>query len=138
MIMKQFSASALALTIALSATVPALAQTAAAPAPAVVVVVPDGYTITEFATVTPEQMKGATIYDTEGNEAGKITDLIVGPDNAVTGVVTDVSGFVGIEKHNVALKPEHIHIYRNAAGELRAVAIVSKDELKEMPVHAER
>lgn len=132
----KLSASALAMSIVLATGAPLIAQTATAPA--AVVVVPDGYTITEFTTITPEQMKGATIYDSEGNEAGKITDLVIGPDNAVTGVVTDVSTFVGVEKHQVALKPEHIHVYRNAAGELRAVAVVSKDDLKAMPVHAER
>lgn len=132
----KLSASALAISLALASTVPAVAQTATAPA--AVVVVPDGYTITEFTTITPEQMKGATVYDTEGNEAGRITNLVIGPDNAVTGVVTDVSTFVGVDKHEVALKPEHIHVYRNAAGDLRAVAVVTKDELKEMPIHAER
>lgn len=132
----KLSASALAVSLALASTVPAVAQTATVPA--AVVVVPDGYTITQFTTITPEQMKGATVYDTEGNEAGKITNLVIGPDNAVTGVVTDVSTFVGVDKHEVALKPEHIHVYRNAAGELRAVVVVGKDELKEMPVHAER
>ncbi|RRH68070.1 PRC-barrel domain-containing protein [Falsigemmobacter faecalis] len=132
----KLSASALAVSLALTAAVPAIAQTATAPA--AVVVVPDGYTITEFTTITPEQMTGATIYDTEGNEVGKITNLVIGPDNAVTGMVTDVSTFVGVEKHEVDLKPEHIHVYRNAAGDLRAVAVVTREELKEMPVHTER
>jgi len=129
--------TAAAFAIAFAAGAPAFAQTAATPS-AVVVVAPEGYTIAEFASVTPEQMKGATIYDSEGNTAGTITDLIVGPDNAVTGVVSDVSGFVGMDKHHVALKPEHIHVYRNTTGELRAYVMVSKEELAGMPMHTER
>lgn len=99
----------------------------------VVVVAPEGYVLTELGTVTAEQLKGVNIYDAEDASVAEIADLEIGGDNMVTGVITDVGGFLGMGKHRILLSADQISIYKNADDDLRAYVSLSKDQLKELP-----
>lgn len=99
----------------------------------VVVAAPEGYVLTELGTVTAEQLKGVNIYDAEDASVAEIADLEIGGDNMVTGVITDVGGFLGMGKHRILLSADQISIYKNAEDDLRAYVSLTKDQLKELP-----
>lgn len=101
----------------------------------IVVSVPEGYVLTEVASMTAEQLKGVDIHDPSDKKIAEIADVVIGSDNAVTGIVTDVGGFLGMGEHRVSLSPEQVSIYKNGDDALRAYVSMSKDELKALPAY---
>ncbi|MFB9222676.1 PRC-barrel domain-containing protein [Paracoccus cavernae] len=122
-----------------SAATPAPVATDAAPvadAPVEIVIpVPEGYTLTEVGTMTADQLKGVDIYDPSDAKIAEIADVVIGSDNAVTGIVTDVGGFLGLGEHRVSLSPDQVTVYKNADNDLRAYVSMTKDELKALPAY---
>lgn len=102
-------------------------------ADSVVVVAPEGYVLTELSSVTADQLKGVTIYDAEDASVAEIADIEIGADNMVTGVITDVGGFLGMGQHRVLLSTDQISVYKNADDDLRAYVSLTKDQLKALP-----
>jgi hypothetical protein len=50
-----------------------------------------------------KQLLGKTVCNENGEEVGKIDDLIIAPDNAVSFVIIGAGGFVGLKRHQVAI-----------------------------------
>ena len=46
---------------------------------------------------------GKTVYNDSGEKVGKVDDLIIAPDRAVSYLIIGVGGFVGIGRHDVAI-----------------------------------
>lgn len=99
----------------------------------VAIVVPEGYTMTELTSVTADQLKGVDIYDQTDAKIAEIADLVIGSDDKVTGIVTDVGGFLGMGEHRISLGPDQVAIYKNADNDIRAYVSMTKDELKALP-----
>ncbi|WP_041527353.1 PRC-barrel domain-containing protein [Paracoccus aminophilus] len=99
----------------------------------VVIVVPEGYVLTELTSVTSDQLKGVNVYDQHDSKIAEIADVVIGADSKVTGVITDVGGFLGIGEHRVSLSPEQVKVYKNSKNDIRAYVSMSKDELKALP-----
>ncbi len=99
--------------------------------------VPDGYTVAAPGAVTGDQMKGVNIYDTTGANVAEISDVELGAGGAVTAIITDVGGFLGIGAKRVALTPEQLIIYKNADGKMRAYVTATKDQLNALPEYTE-
>ena len=142
--MRKLLVSSIALSAAMMLSTQAFAQDATAggqtavvetPAATVVITAPEGYSILGFDTVTAEQLTGARVYDAEGHDVAEIADIVLGAENAVSGVVTDVGGFLGIGEHRVLLNPDQVQIYTNADGDTRAYVTLTKDELKALPAY---
>jgi len=88
---------------------------------AVLVLVPGGYAAAQVAGstrlgVAMEEMKavalgwsvkkqilGQYVYNVQNQRVGKIDDLIIAPDTAVSFVIIGAGGFVGIGRHDVAI-----------------------------------
>lgn len=138
------------LTATLMATAPvmtgfAMAQTAETPAaattetmavttaPIAIVGLPDGYVFVESAMVTGDELKGVDLYDTAGDKIAKVEDIVIGPDDKLTGVLVDVGGFLGLGAHKVELKPDQLQVYQNDKKDMRAYTALTKDELKALP-----
>ena len=111
-------------------TVPAAPVTTAAPA----IVAPEGYSAVEFTTVTADELKGVDIYDATDSSVAEVADLVIDGTGKVTGIVTDVGGFLGMGEHRISLTPEQVSFYRNADGDLRGYVSLTKDQLKALPV----
>jgi hypothetical protein len=50
-----------------------------------------------------KQILGKTVYNQDGEQVGKIDDLIVGPGSTVSTVIVGAGGFVGLNRHQVAI-----------------------------------
>ena len=99
----------LTLTTALLA-VPALAALMAGPSAQAQIAgtTTVGIEVTNVEVVTAgwsakKQILGKTVYNQDGEQVGKIDDLIVGPGSTVSTVIVGAGGFVGLNRHQVAI-----------------------------------
>ena len=76
-----------------------------------------------------KSLLGKTIYNEAGQSVGKVEDLIVSPDRNVTYVIVGAGGFVGIDRHDVAVPVSQI---RDTSGKL-VMAGATKETIKSMP-----
>ncbi len=74
-------------------------------------------------------LMGKTVYNEAGQKVGKVEDLIISPDKAVSYVIVGAGGFVGIGRHDVAIPITQI---QDQAGKL-VMAGATKDMIKGMP-----
>lgn len=69
----------------------------------------------------------------EGVESvGKVSDLVLGPDNKIVGVIVDVGGFLGVAAKPVGLSWASLSEEQND-GELMLRTSLSRAELEEAP-----
>jgi hypothetical protein len=71
-----------------------------------------------------KQLLGKTVRNENGDEVGKIDDLIIAPDNAVSFVIIGAGGFVGLKRHQVAIPAARLAEHDGAfvlAGATKAV-----------------
>jgi len=50
-----------------------------------------------------KQILGQYVYNEQNQRVGKIDDLIIAPDTAVSFVIVGAGGFVGLGRHDVAI-----------------------------------
>jgi sporulation protein YlmC with PRC-barrel domain len=77
-------------------------------------------------------LMGKTIYNDTGAKVGKVEDLIISPDKALTYVIVGAGGFVGIGRHDVAITVSQI---QDEGGKL-VMPGATKDMIKAMPEFA--
>lgn len=90
--------------------------------------------VTESTTFTPgwsvkKTLMGKLIYNDAGVKVGKVEDLIVSPDKNVSFVIVGAGGFVGIDRHDVAIAVSQI---QNKGGKL-LLAGATPETIKALP-----
>ena len=50
-----------------------------------------------------KQVIGHDVYNEDNEKVGKVDDLIITPDNAVSFAIVGTGGFVGVKRHHVAI-----------------------------------
>ena len=50
-----------------------------------------------------KQVLGQAVYNEQNQRVGKIDDLIIAPDTAISFVIVGAGGFVGVGRHDVAI-----------------------------------
>ena len=101
---KPLSVIAFALSVSILG-IPAHAQSAQ-PDAVVIFVVPDSDT----GFSAKKAFLGKAVYSDEKKKIGTITDLIIAPDTSVAYVVVGAGGFVGMGRHNVAVKTSALRV----------------------------
>jgi sporulation protein YlmC with PRC-barrel domain len=76
------------------------------------------------------QVLGKTIYNDSGDGIGKVDDIIVAPDKAVSYAIIGVGGFLGVGRHDVAIPVGQLK--QQSDGKF-VLAGATKDALKAMP-----
>ena len=110
---------------------------AAAPAPAQPPVAGGsvlGVSVTELATVVngwsvTKQIIGKDVYNDKGEKVGKVEDLIVSPEKAISYAIIGAGGFLGIDRHDVAIPVNH---FKMVEGKITLPG-ATKDAIKAMP-----
>jgi sporulation protein YlmC with PRC-barrel domain len=95
---------------------------------------PLGIAVTELSVVTTgwsakRQILGQTVYNDSNEKVGKVDDIIVAPDKAISYAIVGAGGFLGLGKHDVAIP---VNQFKADDGKL-VLAGASKDVLKAMP-----
>src|SRR5215813_7050968 len=70
-------------------------------------------------TVLASVLRGASVYGPEGSSIGSITDLIVGTDGKIDGVVIGVGGFLGVGERDVGVKWDKIQLHPEGSDKVR-------------------
>ena len=75
------------------------------------------------------QVLGKTVYNDSGDGIGKVDDIIVAPDKAVSYAIIGAGGFLGMGRHDVAIPVGQL---KQTDGKF-VLAGATKDALKAMP-----
>ena len=90
----------------------------------------------ERGQLTAEELEGVSVYGTEEDRLGEISDLVLSDDGKITEVIVDVGGFLGIGEKPVALPFEDLELRRSddegMTGGLRATTGYTSEELEGM------
>jgi sporulation protein YlmC with PRC-barrel domain len=94
-----------------------------------------GVAVAELREVTAgwsakRQVLGKTIYNDSGDGIGKVDDIIVAPDKAVSYAIIGAGGFLGVGRHDVAIPVGQLK--QQSDGKF-VLAGATKDALKAMP-----
>jgi sporulation protein YlmC with PRC-barrel domain len=76
------------------------------------------------------QVLGKTVFNDGGDRIGKVDDIIVAPDKAVSYAIIGAGGFLGVGRHDVAIPVSQIK--QQSDGKFM-LAGATKDALKAMP-----
>jgi sporulation protein YlmC with PRC-barrel domain len=76
------------------------------------------------------QVLGKTVYNDGGDVIGKVDDIIVAPDKAVSYAIIGAGGFLGMGKHDVAIPVSQM---KEASDGKFILPGATKDALKAMP-----
>lgn len=71
-----------------------------------------GVSVEELRTVAvgwsaKKDILGKTVFNESNQKVGTIDDIIVAPDSAVSYAIVGAGGFVGLDRHNVAIPVRH-------------------------------
>src|SRR6476660_10520456 len=93
-----------------------------------------GVAVAELRDVTTgwsakRQVLGKTVYNDSGDGIGKVDDIIVSPDKAVSYAIIGAGGFLGVGRHDVAIPVSQI---KQSDGKL-VLTGATKDAIKAMP-----
>ena len=69
------------------------------------------------------------VYNSNNEKVGKVEDLIIAPDKAVSYAIVGVGGFLGIDRHDVAIPAGQLKI----EGDKLILPGATKEALKELP-----
>jgi sporulation protein YlmC with PRC-barrel domain len=93
-----------------------------------------GVAVAELRDVTTgwsarRHVLGRTVYNDSGDAVGKVDDLIVAPDKAVSYAIIGAGGFLGVGRHDVAVPVSQL---KESDGKL-VLAGATKEALKAIP-----
>ena len=93
-----------------------------------------GVTYAELRDVTTgwsakRQVLGKTVYNDKGEKIGKVDDIIVAPDKAVSYAIIGAGGFLGMGRHDVAIPVSQL----KETDQKFILAGGTKDAIKAMP-----
>src|ERR1700740_3442847 len=126
----------------LIASLPALAQTGQAPSTGS----PTAQLTQQQAVITNQdesqvrvyRLIGSKVVGADGQEIGKVDDLLLDRDQKLAGVIVSVGGFLGVGSKSVALPADRVDISQ-AYGDQRVVKIdATKEELAAAPAFRTR
>lgn len=93
-----------------------------------------GVTATEVQAVATgwslkKSVLGKSVYNEDGKAVGKIDDVIVAPDKAVSYAIIGAGGFLGMGKHDVAIPVNQFRVENNKI----MLPGATKEALKALP-----
>ena len=93
-----------------------------------------GVTVTELTNVVngwsvKKKILGKHIYNDTKQKIGKVDDIIIGPDRAVTYAIIGAGGFLGIDKNDVAIPIKQLKVEDGKF----ILQGATKETLKKMP-----
>jgi sporulation protein YlmC with PRC-barrel domain len=93
-----------------------------------------GVAVTEIAVVAngwsaKKQILGHDVYNDKNEKVGKVYDIIIAPDKAVSYGIIAAGGFLGLDRHDVAIPANQFKMQ----GSKIVLPGATKDAIKAMP-----
>jgi sporulation protein YlmC with PRC-barrel domain len=86
---------------------------------------------TDSVTVTDWYKQ--SVYDPNNNKIGEVMDVLVDKTGKVTSLIVGVGGFLGVDKKDVAVPFDAVHVTNKDNNKWYLVMNTTKDELKSAP-----
>ena len=86
---------------------------------------------TDSVTVTDWYKQ--SVYDPSNNKIGEVMDVLVDKSGKVTSLIVGVGGFLGVDKKDVAVPFDAVHVTSKDNNKWYLVMNTTKDELKNAP-----
>ncbi|MCO8146647.1 PRC-barrel domain-containing protein [Rhodovulum tesquicola] len=94
----------------------------------------DGYNLVDATRVTTEMLVGATVYDPSDTSVGTVEKLVLDADGAITNLIIDFGGFLGIGSHQVSVRFDDLTIFSNdRATDMRIYVDATKKQIEALP-----
>lgn len=94
----------------------------------------EGYSQVEATEISSEMLVGQSVYDVSDDSVGTVDDLIMDDAGAVTNVIVDFGGFLGIGSSQVSLGYDELTILANAENDdLRVYVDATKEQIQNLP-----
>jgi sporulation protein YlmC with PRC-barrel domain len=93
-----------------------------------------GVTVNEIVLVAKgwsakKQILGKAVYNDKNQKIGKVDDLLIAPDSAVSYAIIGAGGFLGIDRHDVAIPAKQFKIEKGKI----TLQGATKEVIKAMP-----
>jgi sporulation protein YlmC with PRC-barrel domain len=86
---------------------------------------------TDSVTVTDWYKQ--SVYDPSNNKIGEVMDVLVDKSGKVTSLIVGVGGFLGVDKKDVAVPFDAVHVTSKDNNKWYLVMNTTKDQLKSAP-----
>jgi sporulation protein YlmC with PRC-barrel domain len=111
-----------------------VAATTGSTAPARPTMTRDGYDLVDATRVTSDMLVGATVYDPSDTSVGTVKELVLNADGAITNVIIDFGGFLGMGSHQVSVRFDDLTILSNdRATDMRIYVDATKEQIQSLP-----
>ncbi|MGY6633170.1 MAG: PRC-barrel domain-containing protein [Alkalilacustris sp.] len=94
----------------------------------------DGYNLVDATRVTTDMLVGATVYDPSDTSVGTVEELVLDADGAITNVIIDFGGFLGMGSHQVSVRFDDLTILSNdRATDMRIYVDATREQIQSLP-----
>ena len=95
--------------------------------------VPADHIVTTMENMSVETLMGAELRNPENEDIAEISDITIGADGVVNGVVADIGGFLGIGVRQVLIDPKALSFYNAPNADLVAYVSMTREQLEALP-----
>lgn len=96
---------------------------------------PEAMVDVDIAEIEAEALTGARVYDQNDKWIGEISEVLIGADGAVSEVVIDIGGFLGIGEKPVALGFDSLSVRSDGDASYTVYVTFTEAELEAMPTY---
>ena len=99
----------------------------------------DGYAQIEARDVSTEMLIGKSVYDTQDNDVGSIDDMLLDEDGAVSHIIIDFGGFLGIGSSQASIGFDELTILTTEGySDVRVYVDATKAQIQDLPRYSAR
>ena len=99
----------------------------------------EGYSRIEARDVSTEMLIGESVYDTQDNDVGTIDDMLLDEDGAVSHIIIDFGGFLGIGSSQASIGFDELTILTTEGySDVRVYVDATKAQIQELPRYSAR
>ena len=99
----------------------------------------DGYAQVEATDVTTEMLIGKSVHDTQDNDVGSIVDMLLDEDGAVSHIIIDFGGFLGIGSSQASIGFDELTILTTEDySDVRVYVDATKAQIQDLPQYSVR
>jgi sporulation protein YlmC with PRC-barrel domain len=113
---------------------PAMSEQPTADADGTMAAPREGFAATAHGELSVDDLKAADVFDSTDERIAGVSDVLVTEDGAVTNIIVDVGGFLGIGAKSVAIDYNQVELFRGTdRDELRVYVPMTREQLEDMP-----
>ena len=99
----------------------------------------DGFSRIDARDISTEMLMGQSVHDTQDNDVGSIDDMLLEEDGAISHVIIDFGGFLGIGSSQAAIGYDELTILATEGfSDVRIYVDATRDQIQNLPRYSAR